>query len=172
MTDACTLGYRWCLLLKGDDEGGMPCAVFDVDSTLLFGKGGKDTIPIHQVCQLYVSLMQRGISVFIVTARAEEGRQYTIDQLRSIGIDSCEHLYMHPHPCTSHREAALQKKKAREKIEARGYTILLNAGDSWSDHFRKDELEVRRRTSAEEIFTYVDRDNVFHIKLPTRRRLD
>ena len=167
------LAETWCDLLK--ETRPKPAAVFDVDSTLLYYNAERETVAIEAMRDLYNRLREAGISVFVITARSEEGRSFTEDQLRSIGIRGCEHMYMHPTACLNHAEAARQKRESRAKIERKGYTILLNCGDQWSDHMVEDRnglfCESRRGEDEEneKVLTFIC-DGSLHVKLYPHKR--
>ena len=178
-SDPCYLGEvgrlakTWCDLLK--ETRPKPAAVFDVDSTLLYYNEEKQTVTIEAMRDLYNQLREAGIAVFVITARSEEGRSFTVDQLRSIGIHGCEHLYMHPTACLNHAEAARQKRENRLKIERKGYTILLNCGDQWSDHMVEDRNDLfcessrRGGDKEEKVLTFIC-EGAFHVKLYPHKR--
>ncbi len=81
---------------------------------------------------LYREARQAGVTVFFITGRQEIIRAATERNLARAGYTPYEGLYMKP---MAYRDVSIIpfKTAARRAIEARGYTILLNIGDQWSD---------------------------------------
>ena len=82
--------------------------------------------------KLYREAQRLGVSVFFITGRPEAERAVTEKNLRQQGYGHWQGLALRgPHPPT---ETTSQYKSAeRAKIVAQGYTLVLNAGDQWSD---------------------------------------
>jgi hypothetical protein len=74
------------------------------------------------------------IAVFFVTGRYDEGEQkhWTESLLKNAGYADWDGLYFRD-PKTKGRPVSEHKIKAREDIEARGFTIIANIGDQESD---------------------------------------
>ena len=149
-----------------------PAAVFDIDQTL-FSRGSG---PIGPVRDLFYACERLGIERFLVTARREIGRQYTLAELKTFGIvrfGGSSHLFMTPESVPlassgreSRRNIGLSKKRARDKIERRGFTIVCNAGDAWTDHFALSELPDEFRANEETLALFVDpQSGCAHLKL-------
>ena len=143
-----------------------PCAVFDIDSTLIHGDKA-----IVSMCQLHEKCHQMGMVVFWITARSSEGREATMQQMvDGIKLTPPRHLFMHPvlTPLNNAADAAKQKRVARDRIRDRNYFIVLNAGDQHGDH-TDDASPVPGRMHRGDVGVYVDEDGCAHIKLPTIR---
>ncbi|MFZ1905632.1 MAG: HAD family acid phosphatase, partial [Steroidobacteraceae bacterium] len=81
-----------------------------------------------------------GVGVFFVTGRPEAQRAATEKNLRTQGLDGWDGLIL--------RESGQEKLTAedfksaeRGKIVGRGYRIVLNVGDQWSDLRGTQEAE-------------------------------
>jgi hypothetical protein len=82
---------------------------------------------------------QLGVEVFFITGRHENERPATEKNLRAVGYE-WKSLTMCPQSQDCHI-AENYKSAARAAIVAQGYTIVLNAGDQWSDLKNKPEAE-------------------------------
>jgi acid phosphatase len=124
-----------------------PAIVLDVDETSLsnwarlsasdFGATPVPTAvatrparPIRSTRALYREARRRHVAVFFVTGRAPARRADTLRNLRSAGYDR-------GWTGASFRPRSIDttpfKRRARARIERRGYTIVLNLGDQRSD---------------------------------------
>lgn len=83
--------------------------------------------------------MQRGVTVFFITGRADTERTATEKNLRAQGYE-WKSLTMRA-PSEAKETALIYKSAARTRIVAQGYTIVLNVGDQWSDLKGKPEAE-------------------------------
>jgi len=83
--------------------------------------------------------MQRGVTVFFITGRAEAERAATEKNLRAQGYE-WKSLTMRA-PSAAKETALVYKSAARSRIVAEAYTIVLNVGDQWSDLKGKPEAE-------------------------------
>ena len=141
-----------------------PAAVFDLDATLIDGQE-----PIPSVIQLYKHAMALGVTVFIVTARSEDGRAHTLNELRLHDIEEPRHLFMHPRnkPCSSSSQAGQAKERSRTRIQKRGYNIILNVGDAFHDHYTPpSHNELHRAIGNKRCAVFVDtEDGCAHLKL-------
>ena len=70
-----------------------PCAFFDIDHTLVDGRGK----PLEDALKLVRTCEQHGVHCFYITARPESGRTETLQLLHSLKlrVDS-QDLAMHP----------------------------------------------------------------------------
>lgn len=81
-----------------------------------------------------------GVAVFFITGRPEAERAATERNLRAAGYQDWQGLALRgAHPAT--QTTADYKSAERAKILASGYTIVLNAGDQWSDLVGSPEAE-------------------------------
>lgn len=82
--------------------------------------------------RLYREARRLGVSVFFITGRPESDRSATEKNLRAVGYQDWQGLALRPaHPPT--QTTSDYKSAERAKIVAAGYTLVLNAGDQWSD---------------------------------------
>ncbi|MBM4266130.1 MAG: acid phosphatase [Deltaproteobacteria bacterium] len=84
------------------------------------------------VLALYRHAVERGVAVFFVTGRRERLRDATERQLRSAGYDQWRGLVLKPNGYAK-PSVVPYKSAARREIEKRGYRIVVNVGDQWSD---------------------------------------
>lgn len=133
----------------GDDE--KPAVIFDIDDTALsnwefidisdFGynqgryklweNSARDSA-IKPIQELYVFAREKGFSIFFISGRREVQRQFTELNLRKVGFEEWEGVYLKP--MDYHGGHAKDfKSKWREHIQSLGYTIVLNIGDQQSD---------------------------------------
>ena len=90
--------------------------------------------------RLYNEAQRLGVSVFFITGRSESERTATERNLRAVGFDNWQELVMRT---AAHGSETMGAYKAvvRGRIAAQGYTLILNAGDQWSDLKGKPEAE-------------------------------
>jgi acid phosphatase len=87
---------------------------------------------IKPMLSLYHQALSRGIRVFFVSGRAESWRKPTQENLRKAGYQQWSALYLRPDEYKP-ESIGWFKTQARKKIEAKGYTIIANIGDQFSD---------------------------------------
>ena len=77
---------------------------------------------------------RHGVKVFYITGRREDPkmRAGTLQNLAKVGLPKPDHLYLRP-VADKDPSAVPYKSGVREKIWKRGYRILGNFGDQWSD---------------------------------------
>lgn len=116
-----------------------PCVVFDVDETLILNHPTKeDAFKTHPVGKsLFNYAAENNVPIFVVTARAKSqwAKNYLLKQLKHVGYDTSKikGVYMQAKAWIDNDDGgAVFKKAAREKI-AQTHTIVVNAGDRWSD---------------------------------------
>lgn len=137
-------------------------AVFDLDATLI-GRGDER---IEPVCSLLDRCVALRITPFFVTARSEEGREYTEDQLRRLGLGGMhKRLFMHPADAPP-SAAGKVKRHARERIQAHSYVVCFNAGDALHDHFQPAPPLARETLRPGASSVFVTEDGVAHLKTP------
>lgn len=160
--EACEWAERWLAWRGACAE--RPAAVFDIDATLIH-----EQAPIPSVIRLYEAAKALGVTRFIVTARSEDGKAYTRNELQRHGIEEPRHLFMHPRtkPCASSAQAGEAKERARERIEKRNYNIILNIGDAFHDHYTPPaHRELHRAIGNRSCAVFVDPDDgCAHVKL-------
>jgi len=84
---------------------------------------------------------KNGFAVFLVTGRPERDRLYTIENLVSHGV-SYDGLYLRPE--RSDEPAEFYKTPTRKSIEDKGFTIVANIGDQWSDLVGGSSLDCEK----------------------------
>ena len=155
---------QWLRLKRGTVR--RPAAVFDIDETLL-SKGAN----IPSICALFDACRHSRITCFIVTARNERHKSETEDALASIGVHGYRDVYMmqvEDGTRITPTYMASSKLRWREAIARRGYTIVLNAGDAWTDHGLPHEAQIRMLRDAlddQAAHAYITDDGVLHLKL-------
>jgi hypothetical protein len=126
-----------------------PAIVFDVDETALsnytaidadnftFGTNSQAEAvneigeAIDPSLALYKLAQQRGIATFFITGRRENVRDHTASNLNREGFTDYTELVLKPNDFTGSTVA--YKSGARAAIEAKGYRIVANVGDQYSD---------------------------------------
>ena len=117
----------------------LPCAFFDIDFTLVDGRGK----PLEEVIKLVRKCEQYGVHCFYVTARPESGRAETLRLLQRLKLDvKTQDLAMYPPELpTTFESIARMKRKYRARM-AHGHTPVLNVGDTFSDGGSTTQLEM------------------------------
>lgn len=91
------------------------------------------TAPPHPgTLALYRHALERGVAVFFITGRREPLRSATERQLHAAGYSRWVGLDLKP-AGYSERSTTPYKVARRREIEAKGFDILVNIGDQWSD---------------------------------------
>lgn len=132
-------------------RGGKLAVVLDIDETSLdnwkeekamdFGYVGSlwdqweksgQAAPIPGVVRVFKAAKARHVAVFFVTGRHETSREGTERNLNAVGYAGYDALVMKP--STYHEKSVVPyKSSARAAIERKGYRIVANLGDQWSD---------------------------------------
>lgn len=134
-------------------HGRKPALVLDIDETALsnyadmqsrgFGGTEEDIFraeamghdpAIAPILTLFRKAKAHGMAVFFITGRKERERKVTEKNLRSAGYHGWKGLFLKP----NHWHGASTgpwKAAIRANLEKKGYTILLNIGDQYSDLF-------------------------------------
>jgi hypothetical protein len=128
--------------------------VFDIDATVLYNTNEPwvGAEPNFKMQPVYALARERRIPVHFVTARigTPENKVSTLRQLRAMGMDYFDSLFMRPPatPATA-QDIAEYKLNARRTIARYGNkTIVLNVGDQWSDLLPVDSTLMKRLDSA------------------------
>jgi acid phosphatase len=82
--------------------------------------------------EFYRFALDNGCSIFFISGRPEKFRQVTEANLKKVGYTSWEKVILRPN---DYQDPSIIpfKKKAREQISKKGYQIIVNIGDQWSD---------------------------------------
>lgn len=92
---------------------------------------GKDPA-IPETLGLYRYAVSLGVPVFFITGRHERLRAATEKNLRAVGYEQWEQLFMKPDDYEK-KSVIPFKSGARKEIEDKGYRIIVNVGDQYSD---------------------------------------
>lgn len=142
-----------------------PAAVFDIDATLV-----NRTEVLPSIVDLFYFCQKNYITCFLITARPEVGRYETEELLKKLGIQGYRNAYFMRYDHNTHITSsyvASSKLQWRDKIQARGYTIILNAGDAWTDHDQPSKnRNMREQFSQDATLVFITPDGVLHLKLP------
>ncbi|MBA0782496.1 hypothetical protein Gotri_000376 [Gossypium trilobum] len=144
--------YAQSLKLAGD---GKDIWIFDIDETTLsntpyyaqhgFGaepynatlfdkwvmEGAAPALP--ESLWLYNKLLSLGIKVVFLTGRHESQRNTTASNLKNVGYHAWNKLILKEPSKYSGKTAVFYKSNEREMLEKKGYRIIGNMGDQWSD---------------------------------------
>ncbi|XP_065868498.1 stem 28 kDa glycoprotein-like [Euphorbia lathyris] len=145
------LAYAKTLQLAGD---GKDIWVFDIDETSLsnlpyfahhgfgakpynprlfnqwVGKGKGPALP--ESLYLYKKLVSLGIKIVFLTGRSVDKKSITSTNLKNAGYRKWEKLILKASSYTG-KTAVMYKSNERAKLEKKGYRIIGNIGDQWSD---------------------------------------
>jgi predicted secreted acid phosphatase len=92
----------------------------------------KDTA-IVPTLKLYQYAIQHNVAVFFITGRNDSFRAATIKNLNATGFGKYQEIYFRSAQDAKTGNIAEYKTKVRALIEAKGYDIVLNLGDQYSD---------------------------------------
>lgn len=109
--------------------GPLNAVIFDIDNTLIEFKTGRSISPVKS---LYDYCISREFTIIILTARPSFLYLFTLTQLFLLGFHSFE-LILSNKIHTNSSSIGSYKLKQRERIQRRGYHILLNVGNKESD---------------------------------------
>lgn len=121
---------------------GMDFVVLDIDDTVLHS--GRDVIPRDDGMWVLQNSNFNNLDVYYVTARPDTpaNREYTLEDLASVGITSPRELIMRPTHITDWLGISEFKTGARRDLELRtGGTCLMTVGDQWTDLMTITPLE-------------------------------
>jgi predicted secreted acid phosphatase len=140
---------RTCRAVAPPRFSGKPAIVLDIDETSLsnysaieaddftFGQHSQaeavDQVgtAIAPTLKLFKDARAAGVAVFFITGRGEAVRAPTEANLRREGYDGWKGLYLKPADSTA--TTVEYKTAARRDIESKGYRIIANLGDQFSD---------------------------------------
>jgi len=140
--------YLEARISKGSQPGNF-AAIFDIDETALsnwqamadcgfcsYATEAKLYSNDHEpaivpVLELFTYARKNGIAVFFLTGRPESQRELTIKNLDEVGYTEWTGVIMRPQG--SNLPARVFKPQERQRIENKGYRIILNIGDQASD---------------------------------------
>lgn len=83
--------------------------------------------------RLFREAQSENVTVFFITGRPEAQRQDTEANLKAVGFDRWERVYLRPENHLKDQTVPDYKSGERAKIVALGYRIVLNVGDQLSD---------------------------------------
>jgi len=122
--------------------------VFDIDETLMLSdkmliQDPHQTEKYHVyyktnavkgMHKIYNLIKNKGIAIYLITARSENYRQETIDELKLTGYDSYIKLFLRPEKSTEGGDdcVCFYKEKVRKQISESKH-IILNVGDQNTD---------------------------------------
>jgi acid phosphatase len=87
---------------------------------------------IEATLKLYEYAKGKGIAIFFVTGRREKLRDATQKNLKSVGYVKWDGLYLKPNDYKK-KSVIPYKSSTRKLIQEKGYTIVVNIGDQFSD---------------------------------------
>ncbi len=131
-----------------DDSARRAAIVLDIDDTSLsnyaclkavgFDRSAADcgdqTLPaIPQTRSLFRWARERRVAVFFITGRREEARARTAANLRAAGYRGGWTLKLRPDDQPQRWRDGWKARVRRAIVERRGFRILANVGDQWSD---------------------------------------
>ncbi|KAL1125202.1 hypothetical protein V6Z11_A13G028000 [Gossypium hirsutum] len=82
---------------------------------------------------LYNKLLSLGIKVVFLTGRQESQRNTTASNLKNVGYHTWDKLILKEPSKYSGKTAVFYKSNERKMLEKKGYRIIGNIGDQWSD---------------------------------------
>ncbi len=91
--------------------------------------------------RLYKAARRLGVSVFFLTGRPESDRAATVADLHAAGFDGWQELILRS-ASEANSTAVIYKSGERARIAGKGYRIVLNVGDQWSDLRGKPMAEL------------------------------
>jgi hypothetical protein len=125
---------------------GSVCAGFDIDGTILKDRGNANLPPLRNkmLLGLFRLCQRQDIPIYIITARPEgrEQRKWTVNQLEKCGYPPGSYAGLTMMPLSEWKKLdkvanwnfSDYKYRARQRIvQSENKTIILNAGDQWSD---------------------------------------
>jgi predicted secreted acid phosphatase len=112
-----------------------PVIIFDIDDTLLDTAKVLKKFPLMEGIEPSITFLQYaksiGYHIVIISARKEEKREQTIENLKKIGVDNFDQLILRSEEDLKITISAY--KLNRRKILNQDYDIVANVGDQISD---------------------------------------
>ena len=102
----------------------------DVIGQSCVARGDMPAIP--QTLELFRAARAERVSVFFITGRRERFRSPTTSNLRAEGFTGTWSLTMRPNRQPRSQRAGW-KARVRRSLARRGYRVIVNVGDQWSD---------------------------------------
>ncbi|KAJ4833293.1 hypothetical protein Tsubulata_013228 [Turnera subulata] len=90
-------------------------------------------LALPESLKLYKKLLSLGIKVAFLTGRPEDQRTVTATNLKNAGFKTWEKLILKDLSIYKGKTAVFFKSNERAKLEKKGYRIIGNIGDQWSD---------------------------------------
>lgn len=87
---------------------------------------------IEAIMKLYEYAKGKGVAIFFITGRHEKLRDATQKNLKSAGYVEWDGLYLKPNDYKD-KSVIPYKSSTRKMIHEKGYTIVVNIGDQFSD---------------------------------------
>lgn len=130
---------------------GKTAVVFDIDETLMtnwrylkqrgfflepttFTKWVEEAhgTPLLPMREVYRIALARGADIFLITGRSESLRAATVRELHHAGYTGWKGLFLKP---DTYKDVSIVpfKSGVRKTLESRGYQVVLNVGDQYSD---------------------------------------
>ena len=121
-------------VIKASNDNRMHAIMFDIDGTIINTThfNWEDHIAIQPVYNFYKYCLNRGINIFIVTARSghKSNMEYTIDKIQNHLRLSFNQIYFrNPDIENVH----IYKQQCRDSISMLGYQIHMSIGDNLWD---------------------------------------
>ena len=90
--------------------------------------------------------LNKNLAIFL-TARVEDGREYTFNELKKFGMDKYAHLFMMPNDSTRTTFEVQSFKSNARKLISNKFTILTNFGDQPHDIRGEPFRRMKKRNS-------------------------
>jgi len=142
---------RWLERSLTGKPVGNQAVVFDIDETLLSNWGylvsgqfallpdtfaawtkREKAVALAPTRDIYNRALAAGVPIFLITGRSETLREATIRDLKEAGFSGWSGLYLKP---LTYKDLSVVPYKSgiRKMLTERGYDIILNMGDQYSD---------------------------------------
>jgi len=108
---------------------------------------------IEPTLGLFNAARSKKVAIFFITGREEDAelRAATTDNLLKVGYFGWSELIMRASPACRNNDTTGYKRCERKALAAKGYTIIANIGDQWSD-LDPDPVDKSKGSYAERIF--------------------